>query len=103
MYTKPQRLISKIENLGNYVEGFDIYNSKFLSMILDPKIERVDFTIQTSQFRPDLIAKRFYGDESYMGLVIVQSRKSLNEFTEGTTIQLIPKNKLEELLRKVEN
>lgn len=103
MYTKPQRLISKIENLGNYVEGFDIYNSKFLSMILDPKIEKINFTIQTSEYRPDLIAKRFYGDESYMGLVIVQSRKSLNEFKEGTTIQLIPKNKLDELLRNVIN
>lgn len=103
MYTKPQRLISKIENLGNYVEGFDIYNSKFLSMILDPKIEKINFTIQTSEYRPDLVAKRFYGDESYMGLVIVQSRKSLNEFKEGTTIQLIPKNKLDELLRNVIN
>jgi len=103
MYTKPQRLISKIENLGNYVEGYDIYNSKFLSMILDPKLERVSYLIQTSECRPDLIAKRFYGDESYLGLVIVQSRKSLAEFKEGTTIQLIPKNKLDELLKTVSN
>lgn len=103
MYTKPQRLISKIENLGNYVEGYDIYNSKFLSMILDPKLERINYTIQTSEYRPDLIAKRFYGDESYMGLVIVQSRKTLNEFKEGLTISLIPKNKLDELLRNVVN
>jgi hypothetical protein len=103
MYTKPQRLISKIENLGNYVEGFDIYNSKFLSMILDPKLEKIPYLIQTSECRPDLIAKRFYGDESYMGLVIVQSRKSLNGFQEGTVLQLIPKNKLDELLRNVVN
>lgn len=103
MYTKPQRLISKIENLGNYVEGYDIYNSKFLSMILDPKLERINYTIQTSEYRPDLVAKRFYGDESYMGLVIVQSRKTLSEFKEGLTISLIPKNKLDELLRNVVN
>jgi hypothetical protein len=101
MYTKPQRLISKIENVGNYIEGFDVYNSKLLTLILDPNIERVGYMVQTSEYRPDLIAKRFYGDVSYMGLVIVQSRKSLKEFKEGTIIDLIPKSKLDDLLRSI--
>ena len=103
MYTKPQRMIARIENLGNYIENYDIYNSKLLSNLLDPKIERVDYMIQTSEFRPDLVAKKFYGDANYMGLVIVQSRISLDKFKEGTIIKLIPKDKLDALLRNVKN
>ena len=102
MYTKPKRLISDNHNLSNYVEGFDIYNSLLLNKLTNPDLEKEVYIIKSSEYRPDLVARDFYGDVTYAGLVVIQSRLNLSDFVEGAEILLIPKNILDNIIKSVE-
>lgn len=82
-----------------FVEGFDLFGSNLLyKLALDPEIEKEDYTIKTS-YRPDLIAKEYYGSELYESFVIIQLGK-LSAATQGTTIKLIPKRFLERIMKE---
>ena len=102
MYTKPKRLSSNIVDLSNYIENYDVYNSKLLSILADPNIYKESFIITASNYRPDLIAERYYGSADYTGLVILQSKKRLFEFVEGTELALIPKQMLDKIIDSIE-
>ena len=101
MYSKENRIFSGTSKLENYIEDTDIYNSKLLFFLGDPNIQRTDYTILNYQYRPDLIARDFYGDVSYSSFIILQTGLPLSFFTIGRTIQLIPKDTLENILNSL--
>lgn len=98
MYSKENKIFSGLSKLENYIEGNDIYNSKLLFLLGDPNIIRNEYKILNYQYRPDLIAKDFYGDVSYLGLLILQTGLPLSEYKIGRSLQLIPKESLDILL-----
>ena len=98
MYTKQNRIISNKNDLSNYIEGVDVYNSELLLKLQDPRLNRDVYEVTVYQFRPDLIAKDYYGSESYMGLVIVQNGMGLEKYTKGTFLSLIKKTDLDNII-----
>lgn len=101
MFSKESRIIDNKQNLSNYISGFDIYNSLLLVKLSDPDIKREDYEITTHVFRPDLIAKDYYGSEDYSGFVILQAARGLEMYTKGSILQLIPKIQLDIILKNM--
>ncbi len=101
MYTRANKVSSGIEDIVNYVEGTDIYNSKLIEMLRDPGLPREEYEIKTFEYRPDLIAKDVYGSTGYEGLVMIQTGSSLTNLQKGVTLMLIPKANLDSLLRSI--
>lgn len=99
MFKKDSKIVSNIQELSNYISGFDIYNSSILIYLNDPKIEREDYEITNYEYRPDLIAKDYYGSSNYMGLLILMASRDLSTFKRGSVLKLIPKNILDEILK----
>lgn len=100
MYTKRQQIISTKESLANFFEGYDVYNAVLPGLLGNPTTSRESYEITVYQYRPDLIAKDFYGSESYMGVLMLQTGLSLEGYKKGTVLKLIPKTELDELLRQ---
>lgn len=100
MFTKTNKISNKRENLHNYIEGFDIYNSDFLLKLSNPELEkeRLSYEIRTYQYRPDLIAKDFYGSSDYEGILILQASRTLATYTKGSILRLLPKTIIDNLL-----
>lgn len=101
MYTKSSKIISNKQNLSNYFESFDVYNSSLLIYLNDPQIEREVYELTTYEFRPDLIAKDYYGSENYEGLVILMSAIGLENYKKGSKLFLIPKATLDNILNNI--
>lgn len=98
MYTREQRIQTSLSNLSNYIEGFDVYNSLFLQRISDPSLEREKYQITVYEFRPDLIARDFYGDSEYMGILLAQVRISLVNLKRGVVLNLLPKKTIDSII-----
>lgn len=98
MYTKKDEIISNKENLANYINGIDIYNSSILIYLASPIIERVSYEITAYEYRPDLIAEAFYGSTSYAGLLMLQAARGLETYKRGSILKLIPKKTLDNIL-----
>lgn len=101
MYNKSNSIISNKENLTNYIDGYDIYNSYLLVVLNDPSIPRVSYEITAYEYRPDLLAKDFYGSTNYMGLLILQASRGLETYKRGSILTLIPKNTLDSILSSI--
>jgi len=99
MYKKEQKIISSIEDVSNYIEGYDIYNSTFLSLLYNTTEPKEKYEITVYEFRPDLICKDFYGSESYYGIFLLQTKKLLTEFSKGTVLELLPKSVVDNIIR----
>lgn len=98
MYTKNKSIGARKQDLSNYVEGYDVYNSKLLDLLKNPNIEKVEYVITKYEYRPDLIAEDFYGDEKYTGILMIICGISLEGYTRGTVLNLIPKSKIENII-----
>ena len=101
MYTKESRLTGKRENLSNYIEGYDVYNSLLLHYLASPEIPKVPYQITVYEYRPDLIARDFYGSTEYLGILMAQLGIGLEQLTKGTVLYLISKNTIDTLLRNI--
>lgn len=98
MYKKVSRILSSINGLDNYIEGTDVYNSELLLRLSDQSLDREQYEITTYQYRPDLIAKDFYGDTSYEGLLLLQAARGLSGFTKGAVLTLLTKSALDSVI-----
>ena len=101
MYTRNNKVSSSIEDIVNYISGYDVYNSKLIERLKDPSLPREEYEIKTFEYRPDLIAKEVYGSTNYEGLLLVQTGTTLTNYTKGNTLMLIPKENLDSLLRSI--
>lgn len=98
MYKKFNQIIISPRNLQNYVEGVDVYNSTLFYRLQDPYLTREDYEIDVYEYRPDLIAKDFYGSEDYQGIVIFQNHLPLTEYHKGKVLKLISRSVIETIL-----
>lgn len=100
MYTRPPLISASKLNLDNYIQGNDVFNSELLYHLSNPRIPRVPYQIGTNQFRPDLIAKDFYGSAEYLPILLIQT-PGIEYLVKGNTLWLIPKAKIEEILANI--
>ena len=101
MYTKTNKVNSSLEDLTNYIDGSDVYNSKLVELLNDPSLPRDEYEIKTYEYRPDLIAREVYGSTGYEGLLMLQAGATLTNFRKGVTLMLIPKTNLDSLIRSI--
>lgn len=101
MYKKEQRITNGYENLDNYIENYDVFNSQLLLLLNDPNLQREIYRITTYEFRPDLIAREFYGSEGYMGILMIQVALGLEGYTKDTILELIPKSVIDEIIKSL--
>nr|DAE56691.1 MAG TPA: hypothetical protein [Bacteriophage sp.] len=98
MFTKKDEIISNKENLSNYIDGIDVYNSSILVYLNNPVIQRESVEITAYEYRPDLIAEAYYGSTSYAGLLMLQAARGLETYKRGAVLKLIPKKILDNIL-----
>ena len=98
MYTKQNRIISNKAELANYIEDFDVYNSKLIEKLRNPALSKNVYEITVYEYRPDLIAQDFYGSTTYTGLVILQCGIGLESYTKGTVLSLLSKSTIDSIL-----
>lgn len=100
MFTINKVVIKNKSHVENFIQGKDVYNSLFLMKLRDPMVPKVAYEITTKQFRPDLIAKDFYGSTEYMGVLMLQlsSYSGLEFYKKGKIIPLIEKSHIDNLL-----
>lgn len=101
MYSKSSNIIVSNLHLSNYLDGFDVYNSKLLYKLSNPYIEKTLYEINMYEYRPDLIALDFYGSTSYLPYVLISSGMSLDCFKKGTVIKLIPRSVLDNIIKSM--
>ena len=101
MYTQTNKGNSSLEDLTNYIDGSDVYNSKLVELLSDPSLPREEYEINTYEYRPDLIAREVYGSTGYEGLLMLQAGATLTNFQKGVTLMLIPKTNLDSLIRSI--
>lgn len=101
MYKKKQKIQSSITNLSNYISGFDVYDSYLFQKLSDPSLNRESYLITVNEYRPDLIAKDFYGDSGYMGFLLLQTKAGILNLKRGTTLSLLPKNTIDRIISEL--
>lgn len=101
MYTKSNKISVSQEDLSNYIEGYDIYNSALVGLLRDWEEEKIPYLIKTKSYRPDLIAKDLYGDVKWMGLLMLTAGIGLEDYVKGTILMVYPKAILDRLLRAI--
>jgi hypothetical protein len=101
MYKKTDKINSSKNDLSNYIEGFDVYNSVILEYLNDTSLAREDYMINTYEYRPDMIAKDYYGSTSYMGILFLTCGTSFDNYSKGTVLRLIKKEDLDKVMDKI--
>jgi hypothetical protein len=100
MFTKESKISSLGGELVPFIDGIDLYNSKLLYLLSDPSVERSAYEITVHEYRPDLIAKDFYGSEDYLPYVILSTGLSLPQFKKGVVLSLITKSSISSILKQ---
>ena len=101
MYNKPTKYTYTSEELSNYIEGTDVYNSSFLSIISNSAFPKITYVITEYEYRPDLIAKEIYGSTSYEGLLMIQTGLTLSDYTKGRKLEIFSKSTLDYILNNL--
>jgi len=101
MYRKRGTTLVSKEDLGNYIEEFDVYNSLLLLRMSDTSLPREIYQIKTYEYRPDLIAQDYYGSESYLTYILLQGGLSIEGYRKGTVLKLIPKDTLDLIIENI--
>ena len=101
MYRKADKITRSVIDPSNYIDGFDIYNSKFLAQINDPDLQRNFYEVRVNEYRPDLIAQDFYGSSDYMGILLLQTKMTLGDFKRGTVLSLLPKETIDSIIKNI--
>lgn len=98
MFTSSNRITNNKLDPSNYIEDYDVYNSILIDKLRDPSITRSSYVINTYEFRPDLIARDFYGDSKYMGIMMLSLSLDLSQYTKGTVLEMIPKASIDAIV-----
>jgi hypothetical protein len=79
------------------MEGADIFDSALLyNLSLNPYLTKESYVVTENWYRPDLIAKDFYGDTRYESFVILQAG-SIRNIKPGVTLKLVTRKDIEKL------
>lgn len=99
MFKKYNKIVENSNNLSNYINETDVYNSNILYTITNPNVEKVSYEITVHEYRPDLIAEQFYGSKDYMPYVLLSAGVRLEQLKKGSIIKLIPKSVLDDIIK----
>lgn len=97
MFKQNKTLNSSKVELANFIEEQDIFNSLLMEKMNVPGLVRVLHKV-SSNYRPDLVAKDFYGSAEYMGILLLQVNPSLTEFKKGNELRLLPKETIDNII-----
>lgn len=101
MFTKNPKIIHDPQNLDNYIQGTDVFNSVLLYKLKNTDCNRIEYTITSHQYRPDLIAEDIYGSPDWQGILVYQLGIPLESYSKGTTLYVIPKEIIEDLIKSL--
>ena len=101
MYRRSKKIIENKIELGNYIEGFDLYNSLFLRELLNPSLPRIEYKIVNYELRPDLIALDFYGSTDYTAILIISTGVKVEELRKGKTLYLLGKDIIDSIINRM--
>ena len=101
MYRKSTNITMNKQDLSNYIEEYDIYNSSLLLRLQDPSIVKEDYLITTNSYRPDLIAADYYGSPDYLGIMMMTTSLELKDYKKGNILSLIPKSTIDSIINSL--
>lgn len=101
MYLKAKRINKSKKDLSNYVDGFDLYNSRIIDILKDYDEEKISYEIKTMEKRPDLIAEDIYGSTDYLGILYLTVGLPLESYTKGTVLKVFPKRILDKIIESL--
>lgn len=87
--------------ISQYIEGHDVFNSSLLRKLNDPSLVKVKYMITKYEYRPDLIAQDIYGSTEYCGLLMAQCHISVDSYTRGFVLNIIPKDVLDNIIMSI--
>jgi hypothetical protein len=90
-----------VNDICNYIDGTDVYNSRILDLLKDPSLPRTKYIINTNEYRPDLIAKDIYGDTIYLPYLMLSCCAGLASFRKGTVLEVLPKHTIEGIINSL--
>lgn len=92
---------SNTNDLSTFINGKDVYNSRLIDLISKSTDQKVQYIITEKKYRPDLIAKEVYGSPDYLGLLMIQTGSSLENFRKGASLSLLTKSTLDNLINSL--
>lgn len=101
MFSKSKDLKNSRQDFSNYVDGYDIYNSRIFDLLKEHDGERILYEIHVNEFRPDLIAKDLYGSSVYLGFLYISAGLGLENYKKGAIISVYPKYVIEEVINSL--
>ena len=101
MFTKSSKINSSRTDFSNYIEGFDVYNSRVFDLMKEYDDQRVLYKITTKSYRPDLIAKYIYGSIDYLPFLLIACASGLSYYTKGNTISIFPKDVIDKVIARL--
>lgn len=101
MYIKDKKTNISGNELANYIEGFDVYNSKLVELLNSSNIRYEYYQITTNEYRPDLISADIYGSSKYVGILYFVNGISIESYIKGNVIRYIPLGVLSSLISKL--
>lgn len=101
MYTKAGTIQASKYDFSNYIEGYDVYNSKIIELVKEHEDEKVDYLITTMDYRPDLIAQELYGDTKFVAFLMITTALGLEGYKKGTTIRVLPRRVFDEIINSL--
>lgn len=101
MYDKKKSIVKVgVLELSNYIEGNDLYNSKFIYMFRKLN-QHSTYKINTRDFRLDLIALATYGDVTMGELILLYNGLTISELKTDLELKLFKKEDLVNLIGKL--
>ena len=102
MYKKKKNISTYSLELGNYIEGFDVYNARIMDYVRDEYQNRVPYEIRTFEYRPDLIAKDIYGSDNYTGIFLLTCGVGLSGLKKGAILSILPKDVIDNIIAEIQ-
>lgn len=101
MYKSSSKIFQSKQDLKNYINGYDIYNARILDLLKEREDDKVEYVIKTFEYRPDLIAMDIYGSTSYTSFLMIVAGISLESYTKGTILRILPKTVIDSVIAQL--
>lgn len=103
MYSPDRKITgTNLYNIQNYVEGDDIYNSKFLYLLGSLPIVGT-YEINRYEGRIDLISKDMYGNTNMMDFILLYNNISVDDLKLGKILYKFSIQDLDNLIIRLDD
>lgn len=94
------RTSASFNELNQYIEDNDVFNSYMVRRLNDPSLVRTSYVVTRYEYRPDLIARDIYGSTDYTGILMSQCRISSGSYRRGTVLRIISKTDVDNIIKE---